>query len=252
MVAERRLASEGGLAPSGANLLGAGSSRCLTAHLVKGSVGGDTWELRAAMSHDLQQRLGRIYAAVQAGEEQDMSKLKARVGESDRFFGVFQDFSGGLTVEEMENLAYSLVHNIANVTDHARRWAKRNGKSADSVDSCVQGSFEIRVMIDLSNNDKHGYPPRGVGYSGRSPKLVDVRRVLRLTTGSQRGSGVAMTLNRDGTPRISGSGSAKAVLTGEVLDGGGTRIGDLDDLASRAVEDWERILRQLGALSESA
>jgi hypothetical protein len=204
-----------------------------------------------AMAHDLHHRIGRIYAAIGVGEEMDMSKLKPHILESDRFFAVFQDFSGGLTAEQMENLAYSLIHNIANVGDHAPRWAKRNGKSAGSINETVDASFAIRVMIDLSNNDKHGYPPRGRGYSSRSPRLVNVRRVLRLTTGNEKGSSVAMTLNPDGTPRILGSGSAKAVLTGEVLDDTGTTIGDLDDLASKAVEDWEDALRQLGAWPQS-
>jgi len=199
------------------------------------------------MSDDLRDRIRRIYAAIDAGEEQDLTKLRARVVKSGGLVGVYQDFSGGLKAEQIENLAYSLIHNIANVHGHARKWAKRNGRDPASVDSAVDASFEIRVVIDLSNNDKHGYPPRDGGRSGKSPKLVDARRVLRMTTGQEKGSSVAMTLAPDGTPRISGAGAAKAVLTGEVLDGKDAHIGDLDDLARRAVEDWERILQDLGA-----
>jgi hypothetical protein len=203
------------------------------------------------MSDDLQDRLGRIYAAIDAGEEQDLTKLRARVVKSGRFVHVYQDFSGGLKDEQFDNLAYSLIHNIANVRDHARRWARRNGRSPASVDRAVDASFEIRVMIDLSNNDKHGYPPRNGGRSGRAPRLVNARRVLRMTTGKGRGSGVAMTLAPDGTPRVSGSGSAKAILTADIIDDQGVHIGDLDDMATRAVEDWPRILQQLGVLAGS-
>jgi hypothetical protein len=203
------------------------------------------------MSDHLQERLGRMYAAIGAGEEQDLAKLRARVVKSGGFVGVYQDFSGGLKDEQFDNLAYSLIHNIANVPDHARRWARRNGRAPASVDRAVDASFEIRVMIDLSNNDKHGCPPRDGGRSGRSPRLVNARRVLRMTTGKERGSSVAMTLAPDGTPQVSGSGSAKAILTGEIIDDQDVQIGDLYDMASRAVEDWERILRDLGALPAS-
>ena len=103
-------------------------------------------------------------------------------------------------------------------------------------------------MIDLSNNDKHGYPPREGGRSRRSPKLANPRRILRMATGGEKGSVVAMTLAPDGTPQVSGTGSAKAIVTGEVVDDKGVHIGDLYDLASRAVEDWARVVEQLGAL----
>jgi len=180
-----------------------------------------------------------------------LTKLRARVVKSGGFVGVYQDFSGGLKDEQFDNLAYSLIHNIANVPDHARRWARRNARALASVDRAVGASFETRVMIDLSNNDKHGYPPRNRGRSGRSPRLVNARRVLRMTTGKERGSSVAMTFAPDGTPQVSGSGSAKAILTGEIIDDQDVDIGDLYDMASRAVEDWERILQELGALPGS-
>ncbi|MBI5290209.1 MAG: hypothetical protein HY873_14650 [Chloroflexi bacterium] len=199
------------------------------------------------MTDNLHQRIGRIYAAFDAAEEQDMANLRAQALKSDRFVGGFQDFSGGLTPAEIENVAYSLIHNVTNVGNHARGWAKTNGKNPGLVDDAVKASFEIRVIMDLSNRDKHG-PPRDRGHSRRSPTLVDVRRVLELRTGSEKGSSVGMTLNADGTPRIVGSGSAKAVLTGRVLDDEGSFIGDFDSLVRAAVGHWEQLLRQLGAL----
>jgi len=189
-----------------------------------------------------------MYAAVAASEEPDLSKLPARVIRTDRILGVYQDFSGGLKDEEIANLAYSLIQNIANLEDHLRGWAVRNGKDKSLVDQAFKASFALQVIKDLSNNDKHGYPRRGKGYSRRSPKLVNPRRILRMTTGEKKGSAVALTMAPDGTPRKLGSGSAKAIVTGEVVDDRDVNIGDLHDLASKAVDDWVRALERLGAL----
>jgi hypothetical protein len=197
------------------------------------------------------QRVRRIYAAINAAEERDMSRLPGRVEKSGKRIAVIQDFSGDLTDEDFSNLAHSLIHNIANLEADLRRWANNNGKDNSLVDGTFNGSFELRVIKDLSNNDKHGYPPRQGGHSGRAPKLVYPRRILRLTTGASKGSSVAMTLGPDGSPVIRGSGSGKAIVTGEVVDDKGDIIGDFYDIATKAVEEWAGLLSAYGVEAEA-
>ena len=199
------------------------------------------------MNSEIDERLRRIYQAVSDAEEQDMAKLPGQVYTArSGGRGVMQDFSGGLSEEALSNLAHSLIHNIANLADHLRRWAKKNGRDRGRVDEALKASFELRVLLDLSNNDKHGYPPRDGGHSGRQPRLLNPRRILRLTTGAVKGSGVSMTLGRAGEPVIRGSGSAKAIVTGEIVDGDGKAIGGLYDIAEEAVADWEVLLLEYG------
>lgn len=78
------------------------------------------------MDDELIMRTSRIYAAIHAVEEMDLSKLKGQVVETDKFAGAWNDFSGGLSEAEMSNLAHSLIHNIANLPNHLRKWVGRN------------------------------------------------------------------------------------------------------------------------------
>ena len=56
-----------------------------------------------------------------------------------------------------------------------------------------------------------------------------------------------MTFNAYGTPRIvSRGGSAKAVITGDVIDKDGNKLGDLDEFDQDAVEALEKLLADLG------
>ena len=71
---------------------------------------------------------------------------------------------------------------------------------------------------------------------------MNIDRVLKLTTNPEKGAGVAMTMGPDGRLRVAGSGSAKVVLTGDVVDGDGNRIGELNEIASEAAQTWERCL----------
>ena len=194
------------------------------------------------MDNELIHRIRRIYAAISAAEEADFSKLKATIIKTDKHIAFYQDFRGGLSNEELSNLAHSVIHNIANLRDHLRRWAARNGRDRNKVDEAVNRSLALQIIKDLSNNDKHGYPPRGGGHSGQSPRLVGVERVFRLITKPESGSYVTMTLGHDGAPKVSGSGSAKAVITGDVVDEDNNTIGYLHEIAVEAVEAWERLL----------
>ena len=198
------------------------------------------------MDAKLLERVRRIYSAIGAVEERDPKKLKATVIETKMIRGVFQDFRGGLTDEEMSNYAHMLIHNIANLRDHLRGWAAHHGKDKARVDDTIKASIALQIIADLSNNDKHPYPPRDGGHSRRSPRLVEIRRVMQLKTQAKKGSTVGMTLGPGGVPRLLGDGTAKAVITGDVLDKDGKPMGDLYDTACKAVEAWEGLLGDFG------
>jgi len=167
-----------------------------------------------------------------------------------------------------------LKERYTSLPDHLRRWMKKCGLDPKRVDGIVNGSSVLQVMIDLCNNDKHGYPPRDGGRSGRAPKLEDIQRVLRLATGAgpaldlamvssggrrtpfvsvsgpaEVGSTVAVTFTPLG-PKVSGSGSAYVVVTAKVVDEHGSHIGDLYELEVEALKVWEREMKCLGILGE--
>lgn len=197
------------------------------------------------MDDSIRQRINRIYAAIGAIEESDPQKLKATVIKTEEVISVFQNFRGGYSDDELSNQAHTVVHNIANLRDNLRRWAANNGQDTSKVDTAVDNSLELQVILDLSNNDKHGYPPRNGGHSKKSPQLIEINRVMRLQTQARKSSMVAMTLGADGVPRFLGDGTAKAVVTGDVVDNNKGRIGDLYEIAIKAVEAWERLLAEL-------
>ncbi len=200
------------------------------------------------MDYAMLERISRIYAAIGAIEEDDPNKLKATVIQTDNIRGVFQDFRGDFTDDDLANQAHIVIHNIANLRDHLRRWAAQNGHDKTKVDQAVDNSFELQIVQDLSNNDKHGYPPRDGGHSGRSPKLSEIERVMRLQTQPRPGSTIAMTIGAGGVPRFIGDGTAKAIITGTVVDQNNNRIGDLYDIARKAVEAWEALLTDFGLI----
>jgi len=172
----------------------------------------------------LQNRIRRIYAAIGDTAEIDISKFRPQFGRSGECVFVFQDFRGSLSDEQISNIAHSAIHNLANLSDHLRRWATLSGHDPKKIDQTVQKSFELQVIIDLSNSDKHGYPPRDGGRSGRAPKLSEVNRVMKLSTGTQPHSSASLTLTPKPVTRLVGSGSATVVVTGTIVDKAGLNL----------------------------
>src|SRR5262249_18077255 len=129
---------------------------------------------------ELAARVRQIYAAIDAVQEFDLSKVPARGINTPRAHAIMRDCRDGRNEEEIGNSGYTLSHNIANLRDHLRRWAAKNGKDKGKVDAAFDASLELRVLQDLSNNDKHG-PPRNGGNSGLTPTLQKINRVMRLT-----------------------------------------------------------------------
>jgi len=201
------------------------------------------------MDDAILQRINRIYAAIGAIEEDDLNKLKATVIQTDKIKAVFQDFRAGFTDDELLNQAHTAIHNVANLRDHLRRWAAHNGREKAKVDQTVDNCLELQIIKDLSNNDKHGYPPRDGGRSGKCPQLIEINREMRLQTQARKGSMIGMTIGRGGVPQSIGDGAAKAVVTGDVVDNDNNRIGDLYDIANKAVEAWESLLADFGLIA---
>lgn len=198
------------------------------------------------MDDTILQRIGRIYDSIGDIEEYDPNKLKASVIQNEKIKTIFQDFRGGFSNGDLSNYAHMVIHNLANLQDNLRRWAAHNGHDKTKVDQAVNNSFDLQIIKDLSNNDKHGYPPRDCGHSGKCPKLVAINRVMQLKTQAKKDSTIGMTLSAQGIPMIFGDGTAKAIITGVVVDNDNNRIGDFYEIANRAVEAWEQLLDDFG------
>ena len=76
-----------------------------------------------------------------------------------------------------------------------------------------------------------------------------MERVLRLSTGANAGSGVAVIFTPQGPKQVSGSGSTEVVITGQVVNAEGVVIGDLCSLELEALKALEQELEDIWILA---
>lgn len=203
------------------------------------------------MANDLISRVNRIYSAIKGVEETDVSKFMPKVVNDSHRISFYQDWSGGHSNEDLTNIAHILIHNIANLKNHLRKWAAHNGKDKTKVDFAFRNSQALKLIMDLSDNDKHGYDPNRGGHSKKSPRIDKIGGRLQLITKPEKGSIICLKFSSQGAPKTLGNGTAKIIFSGDILDRDGNNIGDLHKTALEAVEVWERVLGDFGVTLSS-
>lgn len=194
---------------------------------------------------DLVFKVQRLHAAIEATEKTDISKFTPKVIDDGHRIGFYQDWTGGLSDADRANYVHSLISNIASLEYQLNKWADDNAYDKTKVKDAFNSSQALRIIHDLWNNDKHAGSLRQ-SKSGLWPRLGEIRSFLQLTTKAEKGSAVGLTFTPKGVPKILGNGTAKVIISGDILDRDGNNIGDLHKTALEAVKVWESVLGGFG------
>lgn len=195
--------------------------------------------------NEIIRRLCLIKVALGDRTKRPMSEAPPLVINSQQWRGVYQDFSGGKTSEQLEIDANTIIAEFMGLRDRVKDWLKTKNRSAETVDNFMKAHKSVSLLHDLGNADKHGLLTRKT-FSGINPSLRSVHRVGRFTTQAKEGSMVGMTIGLDGATRMLGDGSSAVVLMGEVVDEYGNKVGELDELFDDALPLWVSFLQSEG------
>jgi hypothetical protein len=194
-----------------------------------------------AMDDSLATELRLLYTAIAKTAEFDLSKSPPTYFRSDKAHGVFQDFRGGRSDEDLQNDIQLVIHNIGSLFDHLRAWARAGARGVDNVERTIQASRDLQIIMDLWNLKKHHGHDRKGGWSKLFPRLANYTSHLRVKAASgERAASYAITAAGPMSTR-----GNHVVVTADVLDSTGARIGDFHDIAARAVEAWKQLINKL-------
>jgi hypothetical protein len=195
---------------------------------------------------ELQGRLKRIFAALGDTLVVDFADYKPELADAEKFVFLLHEIRTRPSKEDVHNATFSAIANVGSLKDNLKKWATRNGRDAARVEEFVRNTFDLQVVLDLWNGDKHGYPLR-FSHSGREPKLTDLRTVLSLSTRTTPHSSAGLVFGPAGLQvELTRSGGGGFAITGSVVDNGGLHIGDVEDFLRRAVDAWLTLLADFG------
>jgi hypothetical protein len=190
-------------------------------------------------------KIERMRAAIGVAQDKDLGKYPPKIVQTANMISMSHDFSGGLTQAEIENMTWAVIRAISDLYDHLRKWARANGHNKDAVDGAVRGSFELALVIDLANFDKHGGHDRDGGKTGASPLLENIRRAVRMRTEATPGAMAGVRLTPTGIQPIGDPKGLAVIVTGDIKLKDGRAL-ELEYVQTRAMEAWEQLLAQFG------
>ncbi len=195
----------------------------------------------------MEKKIKQMHAALGAMSSDDVRAVLPEITRTDAYTQINMDFNKGTDAIDLANAASLLVANIASLKDHLKAWCKKNG-SMFNGDALINSNKAVALIHDLWNVDKHAElttAPR----SGHVPKLIDLKKSLTLTTGTEAGASVMYQMDpRTGgvTVQTSGSGSAKIQVSGRIVDATGGFLADFHQTCVDAIEAWQRELIAAG------
>ncbi len=181
-------------------------------------------------------RLKRIYTSVNARVETKLDRAINLVKTSKSFKITFDKHS-----EDPLNKIFIILHNLANLKDHLKIILNSKGGNRQDIENEINNSLHLKIIIDLSNADKHGYPTRS-NRSQLNPQIKNVRHSLHVKKTEdqpQASFSINMLSGNHSTNSV-----AKVVIAADVVDQNENFIMSLDQLINSGLTMWEKILKK--------
>jgi hypothetical protein len=195
--------------------------------------------------NDINAKLERIYTSINRknryGGEILSGMRTTRTEDSGGKFRISISFGNDA---EALNQIYEIISNLANLKDCLMNKMKDRGKEGQLIEEDINMSAVLPLVLDLSNQEKHGYPLKKVRRSKKDPQIQNIYFGLGPS-------------NKPDNIEYSASDGAKAVnmmvsVHADIVDGQGKHLYKFDELVERAITDWEDIIRKNELDSDSS
>ena len=192
--------------------------------------------------NDIKTRLERTLSSLNARFDDNVEeRIKITYVQSDHSIGMMVKF-GNDDTKNILNKIFMILHNLASLKDHLKNCLKSKGYDQNIVETEINGSLHLQVLIDIVNQDKHGYPLTRTKRSGKNPVIKDPKQVLKLSTGTEPHSSARFVMSLDdGSYQI--NGQSTIAINADVCDDQGNILFGLDELVDTCFAKWENIAK---------
>lgn len=185
--------------------------------------------------NDIQERLKKIYSSIgeqysyghEALDTIHYEKTENRICIS--FFNPKDE----PTVLNQINI---IISNLANVKDCLKNKLNNRGDNPQVIENEVNSSLYLQLILDLSNQEKHGYPLTKTRRSKKDPLIKNISRSLS-------------TSNKPNNVRYERSDGSAIMnmmirITADITDSQGNILCRLDELVNNALQVWEQTIKK--------
>ena len=182
-------------------------------------------------------RLKRIYSAIGQQKKYGMEVLTGMNTEiikkpDDKGSTIILSFGNNIVIL---NQIGSIISNLANLKDILKDCMEKQGKGKQLIEEEIDKSIALQLILDLSNQEKHGYPLAKKRRSKKDPLIKNIR------------SGMGPSDKPDSIRYLGPGGSAAynvmISIHADIVGSTGQHLFTLDELVNQAIKDWEKIIK---------
>jgi len=134
------------------------------------------------------------------------------------------------------NQINNIIYNLSNIKDCLKKNIKKRGDDPKVIESEINNSINLQLVVDLANQEKHGYPLTKTRRSKKDPLIKNIGRSL----GRSNKPDNIRVVRSDGALIQ----NAMTSITANITDSHGNFLCRLDDLVNNALKDWETIIKK--------
>jgi len=182
----------------------------------------------------------RVYLSIGQRLDRDIEKHLKIKHESDGKHGQVTISFGGKEKAENSNEIFAIISNVTKLKDHFKNLYASKGGDVKLIESDIESSEYLKLLIDLDNQEKHYNLKKS--RSGKYPYLDRIGRSLSIKAGqpSQKGSFTVDPFTGD----FKTEGDVIVILTADIKDKAGVKICSFDELIDKSMEKWGEVIKK--------
>jgi hypothetical protein len=195
--------------------------------------------------YDLESKIKRMYQTINESIDENVFNHLHHITNPDTKQVIGFGFDGSRKNNDQENRVIHIVHAIASLKDHLKKKVARGQMVEDVINNCLA----LKLLVDIDNANKHGYPLTKRRRSGLDPQIKNIRSIWNIDAGGSIISKRKFSFfkNENGSPEMSATTSferadGKIQITADITDIDGNFLMSFNDMVDEAVKEWEQII----------
>jgi len=195
--------------------------------------------------NNVNDRLNRIYSAIDIMEksstQEDIIYLNSEIKE--------QNYRNRTEIKIKQNVdsevyVNSVIDHLAHIKDPLKAKIESIKLNKKIIEDEINNSYALKILIDLSNSAKHGYPLTKPERSGLSPKIDNIEKVFAVKKSNFDADGGIdfLKFNDERKPII--SDKINTTVFALIKDRNNNQLMTLNQLIKQSLNEWERIINK--------
>lgn len=139
-------------------------------------------------------------------------------------------------ISALRNQINIIIANLANIKDCLKNKITKNGGNREIIETEINNSIYLQIIMDLANQEKHGYPLTITRRSKKDPRVENIHRALTISNKQDD-----IVIRRSDGAAIK---NCMTTIVADIVDANGNFLYRLDDLVQKVLESWETIIKK--------